>query len=841
MPSNHVISVFASRCENFARLCALAVVMLGAIVLLGWVLDTGALKSVLPGLATMKANTALCFLFLGIALFAAVRVRESLQWRVVQCVFAGVALLLGIATLAEYLFVADFGIDQLLLNDPSGSVPPGRMAIATAAGFGFTGLALLLLDSLHGRIASQISALTGMLLGILALLGYAYNIAELYGVSAYSSVALHTALGLFIINMGVIVARPQRCLMAVVTSSTTGGVMARRLLPLALTMPFLIGWLYIWGRKQDLYNDDFGVALMVLIYVLVFSALVWRTAEILRRSEHKRFEAERVQHQQQAQLTGIIDSAMDAIITLDEDHIVRLFNPAAERMFGCTAEQMLGEPIDRLIPDHLRQVHKQHMHRFAEEGVTNRGMSSQSQLCALHFDGTEFPIEASISKVKIEEKQIFTVILRDITERQKTEMALHGSEARFRSLVEQATDGIFVSDAQGNYIDVNSPGCAMLGYARDELLSLNIADIIVPAEAGRIGDEIKHFEGGEVVVSEWHFRRKDGSLFLGEVRGKRLLDGRLQGILIDITERKRQEDELRIAATAFDAQVGIMVTDRQEKIVRVNRTFTEITGYTAEEAIGNTPRMLKSDRHDAQFYVDMWACIQRNGGWQGEIWDRRKSGEIYPKYMTITAVKGSAGEPEYYVSTQIDITERKAAEEEIISMAFYDVLTRLPNRRLLMDRLNQALVSSARSGQTGALLFIDLDHFKQLNDTLGHDIGDLLLQQVAGRLKSCIREGDTAARLGGDEFVVMLEELGETMSEARAETEAVGEKILAALNQTYQLDMHEYNSTPSIGVTLFSNKQLGANELLKQADLALYQSKQTGRNKIYFFDSLPGS
>jgi diguanylate cyclase (GGDEF)-like protein len=183
-----------------------------------------------------------------------------------------------------------------------------------------------------------------------------------------------------------------------------------------------------------------------------------------------------------------------------------------------------------------------------------------------------------------------------------------------------------------------------------------------------------------------------------------------------------------------------------------------------------------------------------------------------------------------------DITERKHAEEEIKSLAFYDPLTHLPNRRLLMDRLKQALASSARSGREGALLFIDLDNFKSLNDTLGHDIGDLLLQQVAQRLESCVREGDTVARLGGDEFVVMLEDLSEHDLEAAAQAETVGEKILATLNQPYRLAKHEHHSTPSIGVTIFSDHKQNQDELLKQADIAMYQAKKAGRNALRFFD-----
>ena len=200
------------------------------------------------------------------------------------------------------------------------------------------------------------------------------------------------------------------------------------------------------------------------------------------------------------------------------------------------------------------------------------------------------------------------------------------------------------------------------------------------------------------------------------------------------------------------------------------------------------------------------------------------------------AAKDSNGNATHYVGTHTDITESKAAEEEIKSLAFYDPLTRLPNRRLLMVRLKQALASSARSGREGALLFIDLDNFKTLNDTLGHDTGDLLLQQVALRLESCIREGDTVARLGGDEFVVMLEDLSGHAVEASALTQAVGEKILAMLGRPYQLASHEYHSTASIGATLFNNDQQTIAELLKQADIAMYQAKKAGRNTLHFFD-----
>ncbi|MEO6351796.1 MAG: EAL domain-containing protein [Burkholderiaceae bacterium] len=304
----------------------------------------------------------------------------------------------------------------------------------------------------------------------------------------------------------------------------------------------------------------------------------------------------------------------------------------------------------------------------------------------------------------------------------------------------------------------------------------------------------------------------------------------------DILQRKRTEQQLRIAAAAFESQEGMFVTDADKVIQRVNHAFTQITGYSAADAVGQTPKLLSSGRHDAAFYTAMEESIAHSGYWQGEIWNRRKGGEVYPQWLTITAVKDPAGEVSHYVCTLNDITLRKAAENEIRHLAYYDPLTLLPNRRLLLDRLHQALVASERSGHEGALLFIDLDNFKMLNDTLGHDKGDLLLQQVAQRLCTCVREGDTVARLGGDEFVVMLEDLNTSPQVAASQAKAIGEKILATLNQVYLMGEHVYHSSSSIGISLFNHHLGGVDELLKRADLAMYEAKAAGRNTLRFFD-----
>lgn len=307
-------------------------------------------------------------------------------------------------------------------------------------------------------------------------------------------------------------------------------------------------------------------------------------------------------------------------------------------------------------------------------------------------------------------------------------------------------------------------------------------------------------------------------------------------MVLYLREMKKTEADLRVAATAFESQEGMVITDAQHLILRVNRAFTEITGYTAEEVIGHTPSRLKSGRQDARFYEAMWQTIHATGSWQGEVWNQRRNGEIYPEWLTVTAVKGSTGQVTHYVGTLMDISSRKAAEEEIQYLAFYDSLTQLPNRRLLLDRLQRALATGSRSHRQGALLFIDLDNFKTLNDTLGHDMGDSLLQQVALRLRDAVREGDTVARLGGDEFVVMLEDLSLVPLEAVKHAETVGEHILKVLNQAYWLADNEYHSTASVGIALFCGHQESVDELLKRADIAMYQAKTAGRNTLRFFD-----
>ena len=539
-------------------------------------------------------------------------------------------------------------------------------------------------------------------------------------------------------------------------------------------------------------------------------------------------------------LRVITDNARTIIFMKDISgrylHVNRLY----EELFHIDNAAIQGKTAYDVFPQDIADAI-----RKTEQEVIQSGEPLEVEESVPHDDGIHTYISVKFPLRKVS-GEIYAIcgIATDITERKQAEQLLAASEAFHRAVFDAAPDAILISDEHGIITQVNQYAEHLLGYPNGELPGRPI-EILVPERLRG-----KHKMLYAMFVTEPGPRpmgtgrevravRKDGGEFdveisLSPIQTQHGL--RIASVLCDITQRKQTEAELRIAAAAFESHEAMVITDPNAVILRINKTFTESTGYSAEEAVGHKMSVLKSGLHDADFYAAMWECIMRTGTWQGEIWDRRKNGEIYPKWLTITAVTDSAGAVTHFVGTHIDITERKAAEDEIKQLAFYDPLTRLPNRRLLLNLLQQANANSARNGMYGAVMFIDLDNFKTLNDTLGHDKGDLLLQQVATRLSACVRECDTVARLGGDEFVIMLENLSQKSHEAAVQVEIVGEKILAALNQPYHLAGRKHHSTPSIGITLFNNRDRSIDELLKQADIAMYQSKAAGRNTLQFFD-----
>jgi diguanylate cyclase (GGDEF)-like protein/PAS domain S-box-containing protein len=441
--------------------------------------------------------------------------------------------------------------------------------------------------------------------------------------------------------------------------------------------------------------------------------------------------------------------------------------------------------------------------------------------------------------------------VQDVTEHKRFQQAIRENEERFRIIAKATNDAIWDWQVQTDRVWWNEGIRSLFGFSHQEIEN-GIAwwnNRIHPEDRDRILRKMNAAIDGpdEGWSGEYRFMRKDGSyaevldrgFFIRDSAGKAI---RMMGAMLDITERKRAELErqqaearIREQASWLDkAQDAITVAGLDTRFTYWNKGAERLFGWTAEEALGKTRAELFID--DFASFNEADYRVRQEGDWSGEIRKRRKDGRSLTVEAHWTLVRDDNGQPQSILAIDADITRRKQAEREIEHLAFFDPLTRLPNRRLLLDRLDHALAACGRSGHNGALLYIDLDNFKSLNDTLGHDKGDLLLKEVARRLETCARKSNTVARLGGDEFIVMLEDLNEKPEEAAAQAEIVGEKIIAVFSQPFQLAGHEYHTTPSIGVTLFDCRADNVDELLKRADLAMYQAKASGRNTVRFFD-----
>ena len=420
------------------------------------------------------------------------------------------------------------------------------------------------------------------------------------------------------------------------------------------------------------------------------------------------------------------------------------------------------------------------------------------------------------------------------------------SDLRFQKLFEDA-DAMSIQGylPDGTVVYWNRASEAIYGYSAAEALGGNLLNLIIPSDMRSIvKDAVRHmFETGQgIPPGRLNLMHKEGHVVpVYSSHTVVYIAGHLPVLFcmdIDVSALAKAEDDLRVAATIFESQQGMVITDTDGNILRVNHAFMQMTGYGVDEVLGQNPRLLASGRHDVVFYKAMWHSIVCEGNWHGEIWNRRKNGDIFPAWIDISAVKDADGQLTHYVATCTDISSRKSAEDQINYLAFYDPLTHLPNRRLLLDRLEQAIATCARHQCKGALLYVDLDNFKTLNETLGHIQGDLLLEMAAKRLLTCVRDDDTVARLGGDEFVVMIEHMNCSALDAATQAEAVGHKINEVLSQSYPIGPFEHHNTSSIGITLFGNEAIETTEEpLKRAEMAMYQAKAAGRNLLRFFDA----
>ncbi|HEY0846585.1 MAG TPA: diguanylate cyclase [Noviherbaspirillum sp.] len=426
----------------------------------------------------------------------------------------------------------------------------------------------------------------------------------------------------------------------------------------------------------------------------------------------------------------------------------------------------------------------------------------------------------------------------DVTAYQEGEAELEHSTQRMFALLRQTRLIAVVLDTEGRILFSNGSLCRLLQTGGKDLMNCRLFERYL-APGGRAlldklypdGSPKAHFAAefeselltanGDTRFVLWH------AIVLHEYTGKVRCT-----ILIgdDLTEAHRAEEKLKLTASVFEStNQAILVTDARTTIIAVNQAFTDLTGYSREEAIGQSPRLLKSGRHDQAFYEQMWKSIQDTGHWRGDVWDRRKDGSVYPKFLSISAIKNERGETTNYAGIFYEISERKAVEERLDFLAHFDTLTGLPNRCLLLDRLKASVERATRNGSKVGLLYLDLDHFKEINDTFGHAAGDLLLKRAAQRMLSCVRAADTVARLGGDEFVVLLPDIKKSGAAAQ-----VAGKLQSALAMPYEIEGRSVPAVASIGISIFPDDHHEVEVLLKQADAAMYAAKQTARGGFRF-------
>jgi len=500
--------------------------------------------------------------------------------------------------------------------------------------------------------------------------------------------------------------------------------------------------------------------------------------------------------------------------------------------------------------------------RISREGIVIFKNTASEAICK-EFDCTEgklapYEFRAAISKslqnrklVEFEletNNRIFNIVInpigesgyvnlygKDITDVRIAERALRKSETEYRNLFEHASDAIYISDPDTRkFLMVNKCASDLLGYTKEELLIRRIDDIDIERTAQEHIRSVQELKKSGNVVFETKHRRKDGVVIDVEVSGRIIgYSGKsvVQRFVRDITERKLIEEKLQVAAMVINGAVeGIIVTNTDAVIESVNPAFTTITGYAPEEVIGKSIRILKSDRHDREFYRNMWDSLIQYGGWEGEIWNRKKSGEAFLEHITITSIKDVDGSTTKYACVFQDITDKRRSEKEIEYKAYHDALTGLPNRQLFLDRLAQAIARAKRPGSMFAILFVDLDGFKHINDNLGHATGDLLLQGVSIRLVGCAREEDTVSRLGGDEFTIIIEDI-----QGAHEASEVARRAVESFAEPFRHGGDNLFVSASVGIALFPDNGSTTEELLKSADLAMYSVKGQGKNNFRFF------
>ncbi len=583
--------------------------------------------------------------------------------------------------------------------------------------------------------------------------------------------------------------------------------------------------------------DGFVVFLLTAFLIRYLKQLEDTKDEILslqkKTEEELRIEKERAQ--QYLDITGTM------IIALDTDGNILLANDEACRALGYGSEkELIGKNWFKVYES--ESIYEVTYEAFKDLISGNIAPYKTYESKLLFKDGNIRLIEWNNKYIRDNSRNIAGVLYsgRDVTESRKAEEKLKKSESYQRALLDSFPFLVWLKDAQSNFLAVNKPFAESAGLDDpSELIGKSDLDVWPEdlAKAYRADDlavmkSLQKKELEELIEDDGNRRwfetykapilDKEGNIF-GTV-----------GFARDITEDKQSEEKLKLAASVFTyAREGIIITDADNNIVDVNKAFIDITGFSHSEVLGKNPNILQSGRNDTKFYKKLWKNLQQNGFWEGEIWNRNKNGEEYTEHLTISAVYDDKKVVQNFVAIFTDITQQKQQQKRLEHIAHYDMLTNLPNRVLFADRLKQAMAQENRREQLLAVAYIDLDGFKEVNDTYGHDIGDKLLVLLAERMTQLLRKGDTISRVGGDEFVALLIDIPSKKLVISFLT-----RLLETTSEPVPIGSLFIDVSASIGVTFYpQNKELDADQIVRQADQAMYQAKVSGKNRYFIFDT----